>query len=219
MNTSKLLNILLATALVILSVKIAFFQNNSEAVADNLQKQSANSVNAIHHSTNGEWHKITPFDIKNPVTLFSKDWMALAVGKEGDMNAMTIAWGTLGELWGKHVVIVYVSSSRYTHSFMERNQYFTITGFPENKRSALQYIGTHSGRNDKNKLEKAGLTPIFTELGNPIFKEANLAVECKIIYSAPFNPDAIDKDTYRIYDNGMGIHTMYVGEIVNVWKK
>lgn len=38
-----------------------------------------------------EWKKITPFEIKNPVTLFSKDWAALGVGKKDDMNAMTIA--------------------------------------------------------------------------------------------------------------------------------
>lgn len=124
-----------------------------------------------------------------------------------------------GELWGKHVVIVYVSSSRYTHSFMERSKYFTVTAFPESQRHSLKYIGTRSGRSEKDKLKEAGLTPTFTDLGNPIFEEAILAVECKIIYKAPFNPEAIDKDTYRIYDNGMGIHTMYVGEIINVWAK
>lgn len=45
--------------------------------------------------------------------------MALAVRKNGDMNAMTISWSALGELWEKTVVTVYVSSSLYTHSFME----------------------------------------------------------------------------------------------------
>lgn len=165
-----------------------------------------------------EWHSIKPTEVKNAVQLFDKDWMALAVGKEGDMNAMTISWGGMGELWGRPVVTVYVSSSRYTHSFMERYGYFTVTGFPEDKRSILQYIGTHSGR-DGDKIKNAGLTPEYTELGNPIFKEANLAIECKTIYSAPFIPERIDKDASHIYDNGMGIHTMYIGEIINVWEK
>lgn len=165
-----------------------------------------------------EWKAISPTEIKNAIELFDKDWMALAVGKEGDMNAMTISWGGMGELWGRPVVTVYVSSSRYTHSFMERNGYFTVTAFPEKHRSALRYIGTHSGR-DGDKLKTAGLTPEYTELGNPLFKEANLAIECKIIYSAPFDPERIDKEVGRIYDNGMGIHTMYIGEIVNVWEK
>lgn len=168
--------------------------------------------------SNGEWKEITPYDLKNAVQLFNRDWMALAVGNKDDMNAMTISWGGIGELWGRPVVTVYVSSSRYTYEYMERNKYFTVTGFPENKRSALQYIGTHSGR-DGDKLKNAGLTPEFTELGNPVFKEANLAIECKIIYSEPFEMDMIDPDAAKVYDNGMGIHTMYIGEIVNVWER
>lgn len=165
-----------------------------------------------------EWKPISPLKVKNAIQLFDKDWMALAVGKKGDMNAMTISWGEMGELWGRPVVTVYVSTSRYTHSFMERNKYFTVTAFPSKMRPALQYIGTHSGR-DGDKLKAAGLTPEYTELGNPIFKEANLAIECKIIYSAPFIPERIDKDARKVYDNGMGIHTMYIGEILNVWEK
>lgn len=165
-----------------------------------------------------EWHEIKPTDVKNAVQLFDKDWMALAVGKEGDMNAMTISWGGMGELWGRPVITVYVSTDRYTHSFMERNKYFTVTGFPADKKSALQVIGTRSGR-DGDKLKVAGLTPEFTELGNPLFKEANLAIECKIIYSAPFDIDRMDPDARKIYDNGMGVHTMYIGEIINAWEK
>lgn len=164
------------------------------------------------------WTEIKPTEIKNAIELFDEDWMALAAGKKGDMNAMTISWGGIGELWGRPVVTVYVSSSRYTHDFMERNDYFTVTSFPEHHHSALVYIGTHSGR-DGDKLQAAGLTPEFTALGNPIFEEADLAIECRKIYSAPFEFDRIDKEVAGIYNNGMGIHTMYIGEIVNVWKK
>lgn len=165
-----------------------------------------------------EWQTIKPTNVKNAVQLFDKDWMALAVGTNGDMNAMTISWGGMGELWGRPVVTVYVSTDRYTHSFMERNDYFTVTGFPADKKQALQVIGTRSGR-DGDKLKVAGLTPEFTELGNPIFKEANLAIECKIIYSAPFDIDKMSPEARKIYDQGMGVHTMYIGEIVNVWCK
>lgn len=118
--------------------------------------------------------------------------MVLAVGKKDDMNAMTVSWGEMGELWGLPVITVFVSTSRYTHSFMERNNYFTVTAFPERMRSALLYIGTHSGKDD-DKLKAAGLTPEYTELGNPIFKEANLAIECRIIYSTPFIPEKMTK--------------------------
>ena len=162
--------------------------------------------------------RIAPEDVENAVRLFDKDWMALAVGSKGDMNAMTISWGGMGELWGRPVVTVYVSSSRYTYSFMERNDYFTVTAFPETMRNALIYIGRHSGR-DGDKLAPAGLTAEYTALGNPVFKEARLALECRIIYKVPFDAEKMDKDVRHVYDNGMGIHTMYIGEIVNVWAK
>lgn len=122
-----------------------------------------------------EWQEITTKEVKNAVELFDKDWMTLAVVKENDNNAMTISWGGMGELWRRPVVTVYVSSDRHTHSFMERNNYFTVTAFPEKSRSALQYIGTHSGH-DGDKIKAAGHTPEFTELGNSIFKEATLAI-------------------------------------------
>lgn len=197
MNKSHLINVLLATALILLSIRIVTSSDDDSYSDDATSEVKAQSIQELSDT----WQKVSPEDVKrSPVTLFSKDWMALAVGRKGDMNAMTIAWGGLGELWGRHVVTVYVSSSRYTYSFMERNEYFTVTAFPEKYRPALQYIGTHSGRDGGDKIKDAGLTTTFTELGNPIFEEANLAIECKIIYSAPFNPDKIDPDVKHIYD-------------------
>lgn len=109
--------------------------------------------------------------------MFADEWFELAAGKDGDMNLMTIAWGTIGELWSRPVVTVYVSTSRYTYEFMEKNDYFTITHFPPSMRQKLQYLDTASGRNE-DKVKGADLTMEFTNLGNPIFAEADLAIEC-----------------------------------------
>ncbi len=166
------------------------------------------------------WQEITPRDIEgNPVRMFADEWFVLAAGKEGDMNLMTIAWGTLGELWSKPVVTVYVSTSRYTYEYMEKNDYFTITHFPSAMREKLQYLGTASGR-DEDKVKGADLTLEFTELGNPIFAEADLAIECKKIYAEQFKADKMPIERRQWHEEtGTGIHVMYVGEIVNVWKK
>ena len=166
------------------------------------------------------WTKIEPTELKNAISLFDEDWFALAAGKQGDMNAMTISWGGIGELWGKPVVTVYVRKSRHTHKFMELYPYFTLTAFPESKRDALQYIGSHSGSKEKDKIAKAGLTPEFTALGNPVFKEGNLAIECRIIYEAPLELDGmLDDEVIKDYKETPDYHTMYIGEIVNVWKR
>ena len=134
------------------------------------------------------------------------------------MNAMTISWGGIGVLWGKPVVTVYVSTDRHTFGFMERNDYFTVTAFPEQHRAKLQYIGSHSGR-DGDKIKGAGLTVEYTEQGNPTFTDGRLMIECRKIYSQQFDPARFNDDARRIYSNGMGIHHLYIGEMVNVWVK
>lgn len=165
------------------------------------------------------WKKIDPKELAdNPIVKIGSEWMALAAGREGDMNAMTVSWGTWGELWNRPVVTVYVSSSRYTHRFMERNEYFTLTGFPPAFRQALSYIGSHSGR-EGDKLARAGLTPEFTPLGNPVFREADLAIECKILYKEVMDKNLVPDNIKAMYAGGTGVHTQYIGEIVNVWIK
>ena len=165
------------------------------------------------------WRKIEPKELTDsPIVKVGSEWMALAAGNGEDMNAMTISWGTWGVLWGRPVVTVYVSSSRHTYSYMERFDSFTVTGFPQEYKTALGYIGSHSGR-DSDKIEEAGLTVEYTPLGNPIFKEANLAIECKTLYKEEFDRDRVPDDIKAMYDKGTGVHTMYIGEIINIWIK
>jgi flavin reductase (DIM6/NTAB) family NADH-FMN oxidoreductase RutF len=165
-----------------------------------------------------KWMKIDPKYIQdNPVSLFGQEWVALATGNKDKMNAMTIGWGTLGSLWLKPVVTVYVSPSRYTHSLMEDNDYFTLTAFPEQYRETMVYIGSHSGR-DTNKIKNSGLTVEYTELGNPYFTEARLILECRKIYSHQFDTSKLGDVGQAIYKtNGMKIHHEYIGEIINAW--
>ena len=166
-----------------------------------------------------EWKHIEPKELSdNPIVKIGEEWMLLSSGEAGDMNAMTIGWGTWGVLWGRPVVTVYVSSSRYTYEFMERNEYFTITGFPEEYKGVLSYMGSHSGR-DEDKVSESGLTLEFTELGNPIYAEANLAIECKLLYKEELDRDQSPENIRAMYDRGTGVHSMYIGEIVNIWIK
>lgn len=188
--------------------------------SDQSSQPNVTDATATESVRDKAWQEITPRDIEgNPVRMFADEWFELAAGHEGDMNLMTIAWGTLGELWAKPVVTVYVSTSRYTYEFMEKNDYFTITHFPPSMREKLQYLGTASGR-DEDKVQGAGLTTEFTALGNPIFAEADLAIECKKIYADQFKADLMPIERRQWHEEtGTGIHVMYIGEIVNVWRK
>lgn len=197
-----------------LAILLASCNGNNEQKTDNMQNTTTENLREK------DWQEIKAKDIEgNPVRMFADEWFELAAGKEGDMNLMTIAWGTLGELWNRPVVTVYVSTSRYTYEFMEKNDYFTITHFPAAMREKLQYLGTASGR-DEDKVKGADLTVEFTKLGNPIFAEADLAIECKKIYAEQFKADLMPVEQRQWYDDrGIGLHVVYVGEIVNVWKK
>ena len=45
---------------------------------------------------------------------------------DGQVNTMTIGWGTLGIEWGKPICTVYVRQSRHTKAMLEKNGEFTV---------------------------------------------------------------------------------------------
>lgn len=181
--------------------------------------QSEKSVPAEDVSANASWQAISPQEVDyNAVNMF-KDAMALTVGNQEYHNSMAIAWGGFGVLWSRPVITVYVSSSRYTYSLMEQTEYFTVSSFPESERDKVMYLGRFSGRDTKDKIADAGLTVDYTDLGNVRINESNLCFECKLIYKEELVKDNINPEVAKFYDNGLGMHSMYVGEIVNVWKK
>lgn len=189
----------------------------SASTSSTAGKVSATATAAATHT----WRKIAPAELReNPFSFFSNA-LALSVGNKDRMNAMTIGWGGLGVLWGKErpVVTVYVEKRRHTHSFMEKNDYFTVTAFPKEEKydKALRYLGTVSGR-DEDKMKGSGLTVKFTELGCPAFEEGRLILECKKIYGAPFNPEGFGELAKKEYSN-RPLHSVYIGEIVNAWMR
>ena len=102
---------------------------------------------------------------------------------------------------------------------MEENDYFTVTHFPASMKQQLGYLGRVSGR-DEDKVAGAGLTVEFTELGNPIYAEANLAIECRKLYGQQFDASLLPAEQREWYEKrGIGIHYMYIGEILHVWEK
>lgn len=178
----------------------------------------AGCKNKDNHNLNNAMTEIQPSQIKeNPIRLFDRSWALLTAGHPGDLNTMTISWGSLGELWNKPVVTVSVSSDRYTHEFIEREDHFTVAFFPEQYRPALTYLGTHSGR-DSDKIAESGLTLEFLASGQPSFAEADMVIEARKIYGAPFTAEALGDVPAEFYvSRGIGIHSVYIGEIEHVW--
>ena len=96
------------------------------------------------------------------------------------------------------------------------NDYFTVSFFPEEYRKDLQYLGTHSGR-DEDKVAKTKLTPV--KAGESVsFKEAELTFVCKKIYAAQFDKDKMDPEVYQaVYGYRDWItHYEFIGTVVDV---
>lgn len=146
--------------------------------------------------------------------------LLLAAGDEHQSNAMTIGWGGIGTLWRKTAVTVYVAEQRYTKQFMDNAKYFTIMAFDDRKEEILEYMGSKSGR-DGDKAKALNLHTAYTENGTPYYVEASMVIECRTMYAAPFDPKCFKDDVPKqMYSNfPAGLHTMYIGEVVNAWKK
>lgn len=157
----------------------------------------------------------------NAMTLIGKEWMLITAGnEERGYNTMTASWGHLGAIWGHSspTSVIYVRPQRYTKSFVDREEYYTLTFFPAEYKKALGYLGSHSGR-DGDKVAAAGLHPVF---GNncTYFEEASLVMVCRKLYRAPLLEEGfLDKSVVESCYPNRDFHDMYIGEIVKVLVK
>lgn len=133
--------------------------------------------------------------------------------KNGKFNIMTIGWGSIGCMWSKPYIAVVVRPSRYTYSFMERYNNFTVSLFPKSFEDILTYCGTHSGW-DVDKVKETGLTPIESyKVSSPGFDEAELIIECEKIYFDDYKPANFLKPSIHSHYPLKDYHRMYYGEI------
>ena len=154
-------------------------------------------------------------------TTFDKDWFLLSAGDfaSGKWNCMTISWGFLGTMWSKPVAQIVVRPQRYTREFLDAGDSFTLTQFAPEYKKALALLGSKSGR-DSDKVAESGLTPIAASLvAAPVFAEASLALECRILFRQEMSREAflspaLLADNYPSDDR----HIVYIGEVVSVQK-
>jgi flavin reductase (DIM6/NTAB) family NADH-FMN oxidoreductase RutF len=151
--------------------------------------------------------------------LWAKQWLLLTAGdfESGHFNTMTVGWGSIGTMWGRPFAQVVVRPVRYTYSFMERYDTFTLCVFSETYRGAVNLLGTKSGR-DGDKIAQAGLTPIPSErVAAPGFAEAELVLECRKIYWDDMDPahflDPRIEGNYPQKD----YHRIYYGQILAIF--
>ena len=155
--------------------------------------------------------------------MFNDRWALVTAGEPEDYNTMTIAWGSMGTIWGpphggKPILTVYVAPARYTFDYLEKNDYFTVSFFPEEYRRALGILGSRSGR-DGDKVALTGLTPVAASHGVD-FQQAELTFVCRKLYTHQFEAERTPQEVQDwIYHGDFQPHAMFIGEIVDVVEK
>ena len=157
--------------------------------------------------------KIDPKSLDlNAFSAIGEKWMLITAGTKEKCNTMTASWGALGVLWGAPMATVYIRPQRYTKQFVDENEYFTLSFFPEQYRQQLSLCGTKSGR-EVDKVKECGFTVAEGEGGAPYFEQAELVLVCRKRMAVPMDPAAMPEDVKEKWYEG-DYHTMYWGEIV-----
>ena len=132
-------------------------------------------------------------------------------------NAMTIGWGSIGYIWRRPFIQVVVRPTRYTYEFMEKYGTFTVCAFPKKYQSALNLLGTRSGR-DGDKISESGLTPIASSvIPAPGYAQASMILECRKIYWDDFRPDHFIDPAIDQHYPKKDYHRIYFGEILAIF--
>ena len=151
----------------------------------------------------------------NPFKTIGKDWLLISAVKDGKINTMTASWGSVGVIWNKNVVTVYIRPQRYTKEFVDSADYFTLTFFDGYKKE-LGVLGSKSGR-DSDKIRQVGFN---VEMINeqPLFKQGTMGMVCKKLYRGKIEPTgfidvSLDVKNYPDHD----YHYIYIGEIESIY--
>ena len=155
----------------------------------------------------------------NFIKLIGADWMLITAGDHVAHNTMTASWGSVGYMWNRPVAVAVVRPQRHTFEFTERESMMTLSFLAEEYREALQYCGTHSGR-DENKIFNAGLSVAFTDGDVPAIAQARLVLECKKLYCDMLKAECfLDKSIVEKWYAAQDFHKAYVLEITHAYIK
>ena len=160
--------------------------------------------------------------------LFENQWALVTAGTPEHFNCCTLGWGSMGTLWTRPVLTVYVHPARYTRDFLLENELFTVSFFPEDCRKALALLGSRSGR-DGDKISASGLHPV--PMGGSVgYEEATLSFLCRKLCQQQFDRKALAPDIQNYYrsnprafppdENGdWQPHWVFIGQILDVIDK
>lgn len=159
------------------------------------------------------YKEIDVYEYMNVIVKELKKGVLLTTKKDGKVNTMTIAWGSIGIEWNKLIFTALVRQSRHTLGMLESGA-FTINIAMDDRKKEIAYCGTKSGR-DTDKIADMGFTLVDgRKVDVPAIKQFPLTLECKIIYEQLQDEDAIPQKVLDTMYPQRDLHSMFYGEVV-----
>ena len=188
-NKASLLNILLASIIVVLIYQLSF--NKQDTNIESIEISQASLLMADSASTDKVSVGIKGHIMPKPALVVG------SYGADGQANIMSAAWAAIVNS-NPLSIAVSIRPSRLSYDNIKSTKAFTIN-VPSSKFVAhMDYAGNISGR-EEDKFKKLGLTPIKGEFVNaPYIKEFPIVIECEVT---------------AMYD--LGSHTQFIGKIID----
>lgn len=196
MQKSRFLNLVLATAVLILTILLTTKENSSEKPAATTVIATEDSPFAASDSS------ILPFQKKSVgIKSYLYPQPAMVIGsydKEGKPNIMTAAW--IGICNSDPLSIaVSLRPATYSYGNVTETRSFTVNVPSSQLSKYVSYAGRYSGR-DVDKFKETGLTPVRGEYVNaPYIKEFPIVIECEVT---------------AIHE--LGSHRQFIGKVIDV---
>lgn len=132
-------------------------------------------------------------------------------------NVMTTHWGCLGKLWNRDVFILPVRGAKLSHEIIEETQAFAVSVPTKDMRNEIAMCDHISGFY-VNKFEELRLHPKRArKIDAYVLGECGLIVECKVAATIDLNADNVAKQICEDMYSGADFHTLYIGEVVDVY--
>lgn len=111
-----------------------------------------------------------------------------------------------------------VRTNRYTLNYLDQNELFSATFFDPGYKPALQFCGTHSGK-DCDKAQRTGLQPVLLE-GTTSFAQARRVLICRKRYTAMLQSEGfLEPETYEKWYGKDPMHREFVGEVLAYYER
>lgn len=189
MQKSKILNIILASIILVLLIMGRDSGTPADSIKHFFNKKTSTDTSKIDYTKRS-------LGVRNLV--FPEPAMVIgSYDKDGKPNIMTAAWfGVANSRPLK--VSVSLRPATYSYHCIMASQAFTVNVPDASLISYVKFAGKYSGK-DMNKFEETGLTAVKSEYVNaPYVKEFPIVLECKLT---------------EYHD--LGSHRQFIGQVVD----